>query len=80
MQEGKRHTLINVRITLTESKTALAGAMDETFSARLVSWMAAFNAEVAPSCPPGRWESIFMIGTQDGRERTAWHEGHEEDS
>ena len=42
-QERRKYTLISVRRALTEPKTTLAGAIDETFSARLVSWMAAFN-------------------------------------
>jgi len=71
---------MSVRRTPTEPKTALVGAIDETFSARLVFWMAAFNAKVAPSRPPGRWESIFMVGIRGGRERAVRREGHEEDS
>jgi len=80
LQESRKHTLMSVRRTLTEPKTALAGAIGETFSARLVSWMAAFNAEVAPSRPPGGWESVVMVGTRNGCERTVRREGQEEDS
>ena len=42
--------------------------------------MAVFSAEMAPSRPPGRWESVFMVGTRGDRERTVQREGHEEDS
>ena len=47
-----------------EPKTALAGGILEIFSARFRDSMAVFNAEMVPSCPLGRWDSAFLVGTR----------------
>jgi len=59
---------------------ALAGAIDDTFSAGFVASMAAFNSSVVPSRPLGRWDSVFMVEARGGRERTVRREGCREDS
>jgi hypothetical protein len=63
---------------VTEAKTVLAGAIGETFFARLVASIAAFNAGTAPSGLLGCWDSAFMVGTRGGGERTVWREGCED--
>ena len=60
-RRGGEHTLIIVRRTLTEPKTALAGVMLETSFARFMASMATFNAERIPSlgfCP---WEFASIV-------------------
>ena len=59
----RRLTLIVVRITLTEPKTALAGVMLEISLARFKASMAAFNAETAPSRSLGLWDLASMVET-----------------
>jgi len=66
---GGKPTLIIVRITLTELKRALAGAILESSFARFEVSMAAFNADIAPSRPLGRWGSTSMDKIRGGRER-----------
>ena len=73
-----KHTLISVRRMPTEPKTILAGAIDETFSARLIASRAAFNSSMAPPRPLGFWGSSFMVETWGGRERTVGCEDCEE--
>jgi len=58
---------------------ALAGAIDETFSARFVASMAVFNASGVPSRPLGRWESVFMVEIRGSGDRTVRREGCGED-
>ena len=53
----------------------MAGAIDETFSARFVASIAAFNVSAL-----GRWDSVFMVETRGGDERNVQREGSEEDS
>ena len=67
----KKLTLIIERITLTEPKTAFAGVILESSFARFKTSMDPFNAEIAPSRPFGRRDSISMAGTRGGCERTA---------
>ena len=76
----RRPTLIIVRITLTEPKTAFAGVILESSLARFKASMTAFNAEIAPSRPLGRWDPPSMVETRGSRERTARREGCEEGS
>jgi len=59
----RKLTLIVERITLTESKTALAGAIAEAFSVRFKASMAVFNTEIASSRSLGRWDPTSMIET-----------------
>ena len=70
--------MIIERITLTEPKTALAGVILESSFARFKTSMDPFNAEIAPSRPFGRRDSISMAETRDGCERTVQREGLEE--
>ena len=78
MEKSSKHTLISVRRTMTEPKTAFAGGTHEVFTGFRDS-MAAFNAEVAPSRLFGCWDSVFMVETGGSGERTVWREGCEED-
>ena len=71
--------MICVRRRLTEPKTALAEAIDETLSARFVASIAAFNASAVPSRPPGCWDSVSMIETRGDGEKTVRREGCGED-
>ena len=66
----RKLTLIIRRITLTEPKMVLAGVILESSLARSKASMAAFNAEIAPSRPLGRWDSTSMVKTRGSRERT----------
>jgi hypothetical protein len=66
-----------VRRVVTKAKTVLAGVMLEIFSASFEDWMAAFNAEVSPSRPLGRWNLVSMVETQGSRERIVRLEGCE---
>jgi hypothetical protein len=59
----QKRTLISVRRTVTESKTALAGGKLETFAGFKAS-MASFNAEMAPSRPSGRLDSASIVETR----------------
>ena len=59
----RKLTLIVERMTLTESKTALAGAIAEAFSVRFKASMAVFNTEIASSRSLGRWDPTSMIET-----------------
>ena len=45
---------------LTVPKTACAGVMLESFSARFTASMAAFNKERVPSRPFGGWDLVVM--------------------
>ena len=49
----------------------LAGAIDETFSARFVASIATFNRSMAPSRPSGCWDPAFMVETGGGA-REPW--------
>ena len=72
------HTLIIVRIKLTEPKTALAGVILETSLARFMASMAPFNVEIIPSRSLGCGESAFMVETRGSYERAVRREGPEE--
>jgi len=74
----RKLTLIIVRIMLTEPKTALAGVILASSFAKFKASMAAFNAEIAPSRPFGRWDSAFMVETRGSGERIVQGEGREE--
>jgi len=63
-QTRRKLTLVIVRITLTDPKTALAGVILETSFARFMVSMATFNAEMAPSRSFGRWDSASMVGAR----------------
>ena len=56
-------TLIIVRRTLTQPKTAFAGVILETSFARFMASMAAFSEEMTPSRPFGGWELASMVET-----------------
>ena len=58
----------------------MAGAIDETFSARFVASIAVFNRSMAPSRPLGCWDPAFMVETRGGGRRTVGCEGCEKDS
>ena len=73
------HTPISVRRVLTEPKTALACAIDETFSARFVASIAALSSSMALSHHLGFWDLAFMVETRGGSERTVRREGCGED-
>ena len=64
--------MIIVRITLTEPKMVLAGVKLEISLARFKASasMAAFNTEIVPSRPLGRWNSPSMVETRSGCGRT----------
>ena len=66
---------MNARRMLVEPKMILAGTIDETFSARFVPSIAAFNRSMAPSRPSGCWDPAFMVETGGGGERTVGCEG-----
>jgi len=72
-QDARRKpTLIVERITLTEPKTVLAGAIAEASFARFKAWMAVFNAEMGSSRSLGRWDPTSMVDnieTRGSRER-----------
>jgi len=70
-QETRRKpTLIVERITPTEPKTVLAGAIAGASFARFKVWMAVFNAEMGSPRSLGRWDPTSMVETRDSRERT----------
>ena len=70
-QETRRKpTLIVERMTLTEPKTALAGAIVEASLARFKVSMALFNADIVSSRSLGCWDPTSMVGTRCSRERT----------
>ena len=50
-----KHTLMSVRRTVTEQKTALAGGKLEIFAGSRAP-MAAFNVDIVFSCLLGRWD------------------------
>ena len=75
---GKKLTLIVGRITLTEPKKVLAGAILESPFVRFKVSMAAFNANMAPSRPLGRRDSNSMDETRGGRERIVQRAGCEQ--
>jgi hypothetical protein len=56
----QKRTLMSVRRTVTEPKTALAGGKLEIFTG-FKAPMAPSNAEMAPSRPLGRWDSVSMV-------------------
>ena len=68
----RRLTLIIVRRTLTEPKTALAGVLLEISFARLKTSMKPFNAEVTSPRSLGCWDSVSMVETQMGENRAGW--------
>ena len=70
--------MIIVRITLTESKAALAGVMFDTPFARFKVSMAAFNAEIGPSRSLCRRELVSMVEIRGSCKRTVQREGREE--
>ena len=70
----RRLTLIIVRITLTEPKTAVAGVILESSFARFKASMTTFSAEMVLSRSLGRWEPAFMVGTEGNCERAARRE------
>ena len=74
----KEPTLIVFRRTLVESKAALAGAMLETFFARLRASMAAFSEKRAPSSD--RWDLVAIVETQGSREETVRRAAREQES
>ena len=63
---GRKLTLIIVRATPTEPKTALAGVIVEASFARFKASMAAFNVETAPSRSLGRLEGSAMVVKTEG--------------
>ena len=61
LSQGRRErTLIIVRRTLTELKTALAGVMLEISFARFVASMATFSEEIMLPRPFGCWELVSI--------------------
>jgi len=69
MQESMEHTLMNVRRTVTEPKTALAGGKLEIFAGSRAP-MAAFNVDIVSSRLLGCWDpaaSMLRFGVV-GRE------------
>ena len=63
-QQGRRElTLIIVRITLTEPKTARAGVIFESSFARFKASMAPFSTEIVLSRSLGRRDSASMVET-----------------
>jgi hypothetical protein len=74
----RKLTLIIARMTLTEPKTAFAGVILESSFARFKASMAAFNVEIVPSRPLGRWDSASMVETRGGGEGTVQRGGREE--
>lgn len=56
----------------------LAGGIDETFAARFMASIAAFNAGMASSRPSGCWDPVFMVEIRGGRERIVQREGCED--
>ena len=76
----RRLTLIIVRITLTDPKAALAGVILESSFARFMASIAAFNVEIMPSRPLGRWGSASMVETRSGCEESVRREGYKESS
>ena len=79
MEKSGKHTLIIVRRVLVEPKIVLAGVMFELLSAIFEASTAAFNAEMAPSRPLGRWDPVAMVEGRGSCMRTARGEGcHEE--
>jgi len=75
---GRKHTLIIVRRTLTEPKTALAGVIVEISFARFKVWMATFNEERVPSRPFGFCELLAMTQSKRGCEKTMRGRGCEQ--
>ena len=65
------------RRILAEPKTALAGVILETSFARFKASMAAFSAEMVPSCSLGCWVLDSMVETRDRCERIVRRGGSE---
>ena len=64
-------TLIIVRITLTESNAAWAGATPQRPFIRFRASMAVFNEETVFSWPfSSRWDLVFMEVGREGRRGT----------
>ena len=61
-----KHTLMDVRRTVTETKTALAGGKLEIFAGSR-ALMAAFNVEIVSSRLLGRWDPVASM-SRLGRE------------
>ena len=81
LQETRRKpTLIVERMTLTEPKTAFAGAMLAMSFARFKVSMAAFNAEMVFSRPSDSWDSDAMVEARGSCGVIVRREGCEEDS
>ena len=58
-------------------KTALAGVALESFSARSMASMAAFNVETAPSRPwVGRWDLVAMVEGAQARQEESETSAH----
>ena len=68
-QNRKERTLIVVKITATEPKTAFAGVMLEISFARFETSMNTFKAESTPSRSFGRWEFVAIVETGGNREK-----------
>ena len=64
-EKGGGRTLIIVRRTLTEPKTALAGVILDTSFARFITSMATFNNERASSGRFCRGESASMVKSRE---------------
>ena len=67
---GRKRTLIIVRRTLTEPKTAFAGVILEISFARFMVSIATFNEESVPPRPFCCWGLVFMIQTERAGEKT----------
>ena len=59
------------------AKTAFAGVMLEIFSARSMTWMAAFSKETASSRPFGRWDLVAMVETRGSYQEAVEGAGRE---
>ena len=70
-----KHTLIIVRIMLTEPKTPLAGVMLVASFARFMASMAVFNVERVPSRRFGRCGFPLIVETQGSWVRMVWYGG-----
>ena len=58
MRNGRKRTFIIVRITLTEAKTALAGAISSASLAIFMASIAVVSEERTPSRRFGRWDVV----------------------
>ena len=67
---GRKHTLIIVRRTLTEPKTAFAGVTLEISFARFMAWMAMFKEERVPPRSLDCWGLVSMTQSKRGGEKT----------